>query len=205
MASNSQATGVVNRRLIAFVILVLLHVGILYALATGLARKAVEMLAPPIEVENIDEVKKDEHEPPPPPPHMDIPPPFVPAPDIVIDAPVTTTAIVVTREAAPPPPPPPPPPRTQPKQDPRHPFERPEYPPTSRRLGEEGTVVLLLLVTEDGRIADAKLDKSSGFPRLDEAALRGSKRWRAIPSKEGEKPVAAWGRFAITFRLTDEE
>lgn len=202
MASNSQATGVVNRRLIAFVILVLLHVGLLYGLANGLGQKAVEMFAPPIEVENIDEVKKDEHEPPPPPPRMDIPPPFVPAPDIVIDAPQVTAAIVVTREVAPPPPPPP---RTQPKQDPRRPFTRPEYPPTSRRLGEEGTVVLQLLVTEDGRIADAKVDKSSGFPRLDEAALRESKRWRAIPSKEGDKPVAAWGRFAITFRLTDEE
>jgi protein TonB len=74
----------------------------------------------------------------------------------------------------------------------------------SKRLGEEGTVVMLLLVTEDGHVADAKLDKSSGFPRLDEAALRESRRWRLIPAKQGDKPVASWGRFAMTFRLTDE-
>jgi protein TonB len=203
MAANSKATGTVNRRLVAFVVLVLLHVGLLWGLANGLSRKVVEMLAPPIEVENIEDVRKEEKEPPPPPPKMDIPPPFVPAPDIAIEAPVQTQAIVVTRQEAPPPPPPAA--RTQPRQDPRRPFTRPEYPPTSRRLGEEGTVVLLLLVTEDGRIADAKIDKTSGFPRLDEAAVRESKRWRAIPSKEGDKPVAAWGRFAITFRLTDEE
>jgi protein TonB len=162
------------------------------------------LLAPPIEVENIEELKKEDTQPPPPPPRMEIPPPFVPAPDIAIEAPVETAAIQVTRQVAPPPPPPPAP-RTQPKQDPRRPFTRPEYPPTSRRLGEEGTVILLLLVTEDGHVADAKLDKTSGFVRLDEAALRESKRWRAIPAKEGDKPVAAWGRFAITFRLTDAE
>jgi len=205
MASNSQATGVLNRRIVAFFILVLLHVALLWGLANGLAHKAIALLAPPIEVENIEEMKKEDKEPPPPPPKMEIPPPFVPAPDIAIEAPIQTTAIQVTRQEAPPPPPPPPAPRTQPKQDPRHPFSKPEFPPTSRRLGEEGTVVLLLLVTEDGRIADAKVDKSSGFPRLDDAALRESKRWRAIPGKEGDKPIASWGRFAITFRLTDEE
>jgi periplasmic protein TonB len=205
MASNSQSTGLVNRRLVAFCVLVAMHVVLLWGLANGLAHKAVQFLAAPIEVENIDEVKKDEHEPPPPPPHMDIPPPFVPAPDIVIDAPVETQAIVVTRQEAPPPPPPPPAVRTSPRMDPRRPFSRPEYPPTSRRLGEEGTVVLMLLVTEDGHVADAKIDKTSGFPRLDEAAVRESRRWRVISAKEGDKPVAAWGRFAITFRLTDEE
>lgn len=205
MPAQNQSTGVANRRVVAFIILVLFHVVLLWGLANGLARKAVEMLAAPIEVENIEDVKKEDREPPPPPPKMDIPPPFVPAPDIVIEAPAQETAIAVTRQEAPPTPPPPPVVRTPARQDPRHPFSRPEYPAASKRNGEEGTVVMLLLVTEDGRVADAKLDKSSGFPKLDEAALRESRRWRVIPAKEGPKPVASWSRFAMTFRLTDAD
>jgi protein TonB len=203
-ARPQAATGIFNRRLVAFAILVVFHVLLLWGLATGLAQKAVQMVIAPIEVENLEEVKKEDRELPPPPPKMDIPPPFVPAPDIAIEAPIQTQAIAVTRTEAPPPPPPPPV-RVQARQDPRRPFSRPEYPMISKRLGEEGTVVMLLLVTEDGHVADAKLDKSSGFPRLDEAALRESRRWRLIPAKEGAKPVASWGRFAMTFRLTDEE
>jgi protein TonB len=190
--------------LVAFAILVAFHAVLLWGLATGLARKAIEMIAPPIEVENIEDQKKEEKEPPPPPPKMDIPPPFVPAPDIAIEAPIETPAITVTRQEAPPPPPPPPV-RTAPKSDPRRPFSKPEYPAQSKRMGEEGTVVLLLLVAEDGHVADSKIDKSSGFPRLDEAALRESRRWRLIPGKEGDKPIMAWGRFAMVFRLTDAE
>jgi protein TonB len=190
--------------LVAFLILIGFHALLLWGLATGLARKAIEMIAPPIEVENIEDQKKEEKELPPPPPKMDIPPPFVPAPDINIEAPIETPAITVTRQEAPPPPPPPVV-KTAARQDPRRPFSRPEYPAQSKRLGEEGTVVLLLLVMDDGRVGDAKVDKSSGFPRLDDAALRESRRWRLIPAKEGDKPVVSWGRFAMVFRLTDAE
>jgi len=204
MPARTQSTGLLNRRLVAFLILIGFHALLLWGLATGLARKAIEMIAPPIEVENIEDAKKEEKELPPPPPKMDIPPPFVPAPDINIEAPIETPAITVTRQEAPPPPPPPVV-KTAARQDPRRPFSRPEYPAQSKRLGEEGTVVLLLLVMEDGRVGDAKVDKSSGFPRLDDAALRESRRWRLIPAKEGDKPVVTWGRFAMVFRLTDAE
>src|SRR5258705_11788562 len=120
MPAQNQSTGVANRRVVAFIILVLFHVLLLWGLANGLARKAVEMLAAPIEVENIEDVKKEDREPPPPPPKMDIPPPFVPAPDIAIEAQPQKTATAVTRQKAPPTPPPPPVVRTPAKQDPRH-------------------------------------------------------------------------------------
>ena len=95
--------------------------------------------------------------------------------------------------------------KTPPRSDPRHPLSQPEYPPTARRLGQEGTVVLLIYVQADGKVSDVKIQKSSGFDKLDEAALREAKRsWRFIPAKEGNTPVAEWGQFAVTFRLTDQ-
>lgn len=92
-----------------------------------------------------------------------------------------------------------------PRQDPQHPFAKPEYPPIARRAGAEGTVVLFLLVNEEGRIARARVDRSSGFEVLDQSALRASRDWTALPAIADGKTVCAWGRFAITFRLTGDD
>ena len=81
---------------------------------------------------------------------------------------------------------------------------QPEYPPSSRRAGEAGTVILEVYVLENGRVGEAKVKQSSGFPRLDEAAVREVKRsWRLVPGTENGKPVPMWGQFAVTFKLTD--
>jgi protein TonB len=81
---------------------------------------------------------------------------------------------------------------------------QPEYPPASRRAGEEGTVNLQVYVLETGRAGEIKIAKSSGFPKLDEAAVKEVQRnWRFVPGKEDGKPVAMWHIFAVTFRLTD--
>ena len=81
---------------------------------------------------------------------------------------------------------------------------QPEYPPASRRAGEEGTVHLQVYVLETGRAGEIKVAKSSGFPKLDEAAVKEVQRnWRFVPGKEDGKPVAMWHIFAVTFRLTD--
>jgi len=94
--------------------------------------------------------------------------------------------------------------RTAPRSNARRPLSQPEYPPSSRRAGEAGTVVLDIYVLENGRVGDAKVRTSSGFPKLDEAALREVKRsWRLEPGTENGKPVAMWGQFAVTFKLTD--
>jgi protein TonB len=95
-------------------------------------------------------------------------------------------------------------PRTAPKSDPRRPLSQPEYPPSSRRAGEAGTVILEVYVLENGRVGEAKVKQSSGYPRLDEAAVREVKRsWRLVPGTENGKPVPMWGQFAVTFKLTD--
>jgi protein TonB len=198
-------------RLIAISAVVLLHLGLVYVIQEGLNRDRAGLLTGPLDVKMIEEVLPEEKEPPPPPPKIETPPPFVPPPDIAIDIPMDlapSTAIAATSVRPPPAPPPmatAPVVRTPPRSDPRRPFTEPEYPPTARRLGQEGTVVLLIYVLDNGRVGDVKIHKSSGFVKLDEAAEREARRsWRFIPAREGDKPVADWGQFAVTFRLTDE-
>lgn len=67
---------------------------------------------------------------------------------------------------------------------------RPIYPSMSRRLGEQGKVMLEVHVQPDGSASKVSLAKSSGFPRLDEAAVDAVKRWRFVPAKQGNDNVA---------------
>lgn len=77
----------------------------------------------------------------------------------------------------------------------------PAYPPISRRLGEEGKVVLRVHVDADGRPAQVEVRTGSGSPRLDQAALDAVRRWRFVPAKRGDDPVAAWVLVPIVFKL----
>ena len=201
-----------QKRTLAFVLVVAIHAMFIWVLNSGLGKAIVEFVAPPVETEILDEEIEDEEPPPPPPPDYVAPPPFVPPPDFQIAAPVTTgptTAITTTTErptaAAPPKPAPSAsvktPPSTQGK---GARITQPEYPPASRRAGEEGTVNLQVYVLETGRAGEIKIAKSSGFPKLDEAAVKEVQRnWRFVPGKEDGKPVPMWHIFAVTFRLTD--
>jgi protein TonB len=91
---------------------------------------------------------------------------------------------------------------TEARSDPRHPLTQPSYPAQSRRLGEEGSVQLLVFVQPNGRISEAQVAVSSGFPRLDDAALREALRsWRFLPNTVDGVATAGWSRIAVTFRL----
>lgn len=92
-----------------------------------------------------------------------------------------------------------------PRSDPRKPLSIPMYPPASRRLGEHGTVVLKLHVLEDGSVADALIDRSSGHIDLDYAAMYESFRWQLEPGTVDGAPSRMWGRFAVTFKLADDD
>jgi protein TonB len=202
-----------TRRGLVLAIIVLLHVGMFWLLNSGLSHQIIDVVLGPIETRMIDEAPKEDEPPPPPPPKIETPPPFVPPPEIAIDIPADappTNAIQQTttvRPTTPPPiaaPAPAPVPRTAPRSDSRRPLTQPEYPPSSRRAGEAGTVILEVYVLENGRVGEAKVKQSSGFPRLDEAAVREVKRsWRLVPGTENGKPVPMWGQFAVTFKLTD--
>lgn len=89
------------------------------------------------------------------------------------------------------------------RQDPAHPFTRPDYPSIAQALGQEGQLIMLLLVSEEGRIAMARVDRSSGYPLLDQAALEATRNWRVLPARIDGKPVCSWDRFQMNFRLSD--
>jgi len=78
---------------------------------------------------------------------------------------------------------------------------KPEYPPASRRKEEEGTVELKLLVGIDGQVIQSEIVKSSGHPRLDEAAKAGLARCRFQPATVDGKPEPDWATLRYTWRL----
>ena len=77
----------------------------------------------------------------------------------------------------------------------------PTYPPIARRLGEQGRVVLRVLVTADGQPEQVEVRTSSGSPRLDATALETVRRWKFVPARQGDRPVATWVLVPISFRL----
>jgi protein TonB len=79
----------------------------------------------------------------------------------------------------------------------------PVFPPLSRRLGEEGKVLLRVKVSAEGHPVAVDLEKSSNFERLDEAARRAVSRWRFVPARRGDAPVEGAVIVPIVFRLDD--
>jgi len=196
-----------NKRAVGFVVVILVHAAMFYALTTGLAKTMVDALLEPIETRVIEEAQQLPEAPPPPPPKFDAPPPVVmDMPDVVItqEAAPAQAAITTTKKVAPPPPPPPADVVIAPRTNPRRPNAGAEeiYPAMSKRLGEEGTVVLLLTVSDEGRVTEAKVDQSSGFERLDEAASKEAVRsWRFLPGTRNGKPETMQMRIKVTFSL----
>jgi len=78
---------------------------------------------------------------------------------------------------------------------------KPNYPAISRRLGEEGKVLLRVKVAADGSASAVDLEKSSSFERLDEAARQVVARWRFVPAKRGDQAIEASVIVPIVFRL----
>jgi periplasmic protein TonB len=79
----------------------------------------------------------------------------------------------------------------------------PRYPLIARRNGEQGTVTLRVLVTRDGAPGSVVLEKTSGWPSLDAAALATVKEWRFVPAQQNGQPVDAPVLVPIVFRLQD--
>jgi protein TonB len=79
--------------------------------------------------------------------------------------------------------------------------QRPAYPAESRRLGEQGTVALLLTLGTDGSVVRVALESSSGSPRLDEAAVSAAWGWRFRPATRDGVPVVTTVRQRVGFRL----
>ncbi|MBI5937151.1 MAG: energy transducer TonB [Betaproteobacteria bacterium] len=77
----------------------------------------------------------------------------------------------------------------------------PAYPSLSRRLREQGRVLLRVYVEPDGTTARVEIKSSSGFERLDSAALNAVREWRFVPARQGSTAVGAWIVVPIAFSL----
>lgn len=80
---------------------------------------------------------------------------------------------------------------------------KPEYPSEAKAKNQEGTVVVRLQISDEGRVTDASLVSSSGVSSLDEASLRGVRRWTYEPARRGKTPVSSSLTARLRWRLTD--
>ena len=194
------------------IFVIVLHVVMIYALASGLANSTIDLLRGDLETTVVAETAADDAPPPPPPPDFKPPPPSVPPPEVVIDLstappPAQTTAIQTTvdRPAAPPPvvaAAPPPPPPTPPVATTSHAVTANDYPAISLRLQEQGVVGIRFQISTEGTVSEVEIKKSSGSERLDDAAVTMVKRrWKYKPATQDGKPVAVWQEANVVFRL----
>ena len=136
-------------------------------------------------------------------PQIDVPALHIPQPDLVLAdnqpataAPVAVSSVAMTAEPTPSAP-------SVPRFDADYLNNpAPSYPPLSRRMREEGIVLVRIFVTSEGLPDQIELKRSSGSVRLDEAALSVVRKWRFVPAKRGSEAVAAWVVVPIAFSLT---
>jgi len=79
----------------------------------------------------------------------------------------------------------------------------PEYPSASKRLREEGSVVVQVLIDERGMPNDVHVVKSSGFSRLDASAVSAVKRFRFHPTVINGRPATGYAKIPVNFKLTE--
>jgi protein TonB len=77
----------------------------------------------------------------------------------------------------------------------------PIYPRMSKRLAEQGTVIVRVLITPEGLAGQAEVIKSSGFERLDQAALDAVRNWRFVPGRRMGVAEAMWFNVPVRFVL----
>lgn len=210
-----------NRRIVIAASVVLFHIAALWALQTGLLRRAVEVIVPAeVLSEFINPPAPRTEEPKPPTPQVKPQPRAVqktaPAPQpIAVATPepaaaaptgVTTPQPAAPAAAAPatagPPSPPAPPKIELPSSDAAYLNNpKPPYPALSKRLGEQGKVVVRVLIGVDGTAQQAEIRTSSGYDRLDQAALATVLKWRYVPGKRGGVAETMWFNVPINFVL----
>lgn len=189
MAATVQDSNFLTRRGVVAAAIIALHVLAAWGFASGLATRAIEALAPPIEADIVEEKVEDEEPPPPPPPEMERPPVEVPPPEVTIDLPMetNTTAIVDVTDKTPPPAPPPPPRIAGSPAKMTRPVNPDDYyPPGSIRREEQGSPVVQACVGPNGRLLrDPVVTDTSGFPDLDSAAIKVAKATRYAAGTDG--------------------
>ena len=219
-----------SRNAIIAVAVVGLHVGLIWALQTGLLMRTAELIVPAEVLAQFIDPPAPVVEPVPVPPQPPAPaepkkavakPPArpqpqplavadpLPSPDSskapagVVTPTVQAAPIAVAPAAPAAPPAPPSPPAVQlPSSDADYlQNARPPYPPMSKRLNEQGKTTVRVLIGVDGSPQRADIVQSSGFERLDQAAVTTVMRWRYVPGKRGGVAEAMWFNVPINWVL----
>jgi periplasmic protein TonB len=193
----------------AMAIIVLLHLGFFWALTSGMAVSMQRILIGSSDAFVVPE-DDTQKRPPPKPIDPDVKPTYVP---IISDYVPTFDPAESTNDIHPEiqrtpartepatPKPAPVPVMVEPQVDPRIGLSEPVYPSSDIRMGNEGTVILSLQILENGRVGEVRIERSSGFERLDSSAVREARRWRFRPGTRDGVPVVMWKQLPVTFQL----
>ena len=213
-----------GKKFVGLGLVILFHIVVVYALVSGLARKAMEVVIKPAEIKLVEEVKPPppppDTPPPPPPKLLAPPPPFIPPPEVQVAPQPQQQATISTKTDVRP--------ETNTLQKTPPPVAaaveapkstgpvtvpgvvnfdtagcKPEYPRASLRNEETGIVQLSVLVGADGSVSDVKIDKSSGFRGLDNA-VRSQLMSGSCKNKPGTvdgKPQATWAKVQYVWKL----
>ncbi len=207
-----------RERLLTSGLAVLIHVALLYAVLYISVKNDLIPLPPSISARLLPLVEEKKLEPPkplPPPPkpvQQQRRPQNLPQPVLAVTSNVPSASSFVVAEQAPAPPPQPiaaapvvpvaPAPLVAARFDADYLHNpKPVYPPLAKRQGEEGKVLLKVRVSAKGEALDVAISKSSGFPRLDNAAIDAVTHWRFVPAKRGDETVDSSVVVPITFAL----
>lgn len=204
-----------------FVATVALHAAVLGALLAYQPTRSALAAAAPIMVDWIAAPKPEPVVAPPEPPKPRVVhhrPKPVETPKVIAAPAESPSPSPVVAPAPPPPSPPPrqvaaiPAPAPAPAPEPvvvepifnaaylRNP--KPAYPNLSRKLHEEGRVMLRVLVSAKGAAERVEIQTSSGYPRLDESARSTIRDWKFVPAKRGSEPVDGWVLIPINFDMS---
>ncbi|NDP63599.1 energy transducer TonB [Polaromonas sp.] len=237
---SPKAPARLSRNTVIAMAVVALHVGLIWALQSGLMLRKAELIVPVEVLAELIELPQPQPQPqpelaPPAPPAAPVRP-VTPAPPVqkktvpkpvvrpqaqplaiadptpspnapagsLTPAPATTPAPVAEAPAGPAAPSGPP--AAASVQLPSSNADylqnpKPAYPALSKRLGEQGKVVVRVLIGADGTPKKAELRQSSGYERLDQAALNTVLKWRYVPGKRGGVAEDMWFNVPINFVL----
>lgn len=204
MSDHAHNSGYGQRRMIAFAMIIGLHILIAWAFIAGFGVAKIAKLVKDVQVSIIKQQEVKETPPPPPKPTLDKPPPVVvPPPLININVPIEAP-VVRTVDKAPP---------AAPKvispsvTVPIKTVQQPDcgedyYPSQAKRLEQEGSVVVKFCVSPANKIeGPIEVVSGSGFPALDEAAGKCIAAGRYRAGTVDGKPQTTCKNIKVTYKL----
>jgi periplasmic protein TonB len=210
-----------SSRIVAIVIVALVHAVLGYVLITGLAYNVVKKVAEDLNTFDVkEEPPPPEEEPPPPPPDQPMEPPPVVAPPPIVQNPNPPPVVIQTVRTPPPvfiptpaaPPAPPAPPAAPvvskaagAKGDPARWITQDDYPPGALRREESGTTAVSWEINTQGRVENCRVTASSGSSELDQAVCRLlERRGRYSPAlDQAGNPMRSRASRRVVWQLPD--